>query len=90
MLLAAVIALFVSMALILVRAVGGPTVYDRVLALNSFGTKTVLLIAVGGHALGWTSFIDVALMYAMLNFAGTIAVLRFAEHAVKDRGDQKA
>jgi len=79
MLLATLIALLGAMLLILARAFAGPSVYDRVLALNMFGTKTVLLIAVGGHALGWTGYADIALLYAMLNFIGTIAVLRFFE-----------
>jgi multicomponent Na+:H+ antiporter subunit F len=84
MLLAVLLAIFVSMILILVRALAGPSVCDRVLAVNMFGTKTVLVIAVGGHALGWTSYVDVALLYAMLNFVGTIAVLRFFESTLQE------
>jgi len=84
MLLAALLAIFVSMMLILVRAFAGPSVCDRVLAVNMFGTKTVLIIAVGGHALGWTSHTDVALLYAMLNFVGTIAILRFFESTLQE------
>lgn len=79
MLTATVIAIFTSMLLILIRAFTGPSVYDRVLAANMFGTKTVLLIAVGGHILGWTSYADVALLYALMNFIGTIAIMRFFE-----------
>jgi multicomponent Na+:H+ antiporter subunit F len=79
MLTATIIAIFTSMLLILVRAFRGPSVYDRVLAVSMFGTKTVLLIAVGGYVLGWTSYADVALLYAMLNFIGTIAIMRFME-----------
>ncbi|MBF0589622.1 MAG: pH regulation protein F [Magnetococcales bacterium] len=77
---AAVIAILVTMVLSLIRAFMGPTIYDRMLAANVFGTKTVLLIAIGGHALSWTSFLDVALLYAMLNFVGTIAIMRFFEY----------
>jgi multicomponent Na+:H+ antiporter subunit F len=84
MLLATILALFASMILIVLRAFAGPSVYDRVLAVNMFGTKTVLVIAVGGHTLGWTSFADVALLYAMLNFVATIAVLRFFEATAKE------
>jgi multicomponent Na+:H+ antiporter subunit F len=84
MLLATLLAIFVSMILILVRALAGPSVCDRVLAVNMFGTKTVLIIAVGGYALGWTSYVDVALLYAMLNFVGTIAVLRFFESTLQE------
>ena len=79
MLAATIFALIISMLLILARALAGPSVYDRVLAVNMFGTKTVLMISVGGYLLGWTSFADVALLYSMVNFIGTIAVLRFFE-----------
>ena len=68
------------MVLALIRALLGPTEYDRMLAANAFGTKTVLLIALGGQALSWHSFLDVALLYAMVNFVGTIAVMRFFEY----------
>ena len=80
MLTATLLAILVTMILALIRAFEGPTAYDRMLATNMFGTKTVLLIAVGGHALGWHSFVDVALLYAMVNFVGTIAIMRFFEY----------
>ena len=80
MLIAAVVAILVTMFLALIRTFLGPTEYDRMLAANSFGTKTVLLIALGGYALSWNSYLDVALLYALLNFVGTIAVMRFFEY----------
>lgn len=80
MLLAAVIAILVTMLLALIRAFMGPSAHDRMLAANLFGTKTVLLIAVAGHALSWPGYLDVALLYAMINFIGTVAVMRFFEH----------
>ncbi|MEE8522315.1 MAG: monovalent cation/H+ antiporter complex subunit F [Thermoanaerobaculia bacterium] len=78
MLAAAMLAILVSMALLLVRAVKGPSVFDRILAVNSFGTKTVLLIAVLNFLGGRPEFRDLALVYAMMNFLVTIAVLRFS------------
>jgi multicomponent Na+:H+ antiporter subunit F len=84
MLNAAIVAILVTMILALVRAFLGPSEYDRMLAANSFGTKTVLLIALGGHALSWHSYLDVALLYAMVNFVGTIAVMRFFENRKQD------
>ena len=66
-----------TMALALVRAGLGPTVFDRILAANMIGTKTVLLIAVISFMTGRTDFVDLALVYALLNFIGVIAVLRF-------------
>ena len=77
MLVAAMVAVLVTMALALVRAGLGPTVFDRILALNMFGTKTVLLIAVIGFLSGRPDFLDLALVYALMNFIGVIALLRF-------------
>ncbi len=72
-------AILLTMALAMTRALLGPTVYDRVLALNMFGTKTVLIIAVLGFLNGRPEFLDIALIYALMNFIGTIAVLKFFE-----------
>ena len=74
----AMAAVLVTMGLALVRAARGPTVFDRILALNMFGTKTVLLIAVMGFLTGRPDFLDLALVYALMNFIGVIAVLRFS------------
>jgi len=73
-------AILVTMALALARAAAGPTVFDRVLALNMFGTKTVLLIAVLGFLTRRPDFLDLALLYALINFIGVIAVLRFFQY----------
>ena len=64
----------------LARAILGPTVYDRVLAVNTFGTKTVLLIAAVGFLTERPEFLDLAIVYALINFIGTIAVLKFFEY----------
>ncbi|MEE4211935.1 MAG: monovalent cation/H+ antiporter complex subunit F [Parvularcula sp.] len=74
---AATAAIIIAMVLMLVRAILGPTVYDRVLAVNNFGTKTVLLLAVLGFVMGRPAFLDIALLYALINFIGTIAILKF-------------
>lgn len=71
------LATLVTMALALIRAVRGPTVYDRVLAVNMFGTKTVLLVAVIAFLFGRPDFLDLALAYALINFIGVFAVLEF-------------
>lgn len=73
----AALALMVTMLMALVRLLAGPTVYDRVLAVNMFGTKTVLLIAVFGFLTDRPEFLDIALVYALINFIGTIAILKF-------------
>ena len=74
------LALLVAIALVLVRAILGPTIYDRLLAVNSIGTKIVLLIPVYGFLTGRPGFIDIALAYALINFIGTIAVLKYFEY----------
>lgn len=79
MFVVATVGLLASMCMALARALLGPTVYDRVLAVNTFGTKTVLLIAVVGFLAGRPEFLDLALVYALINFIGTIAVLKFFE-----------
>ena len=75
----AAIGVGIGMTLAMIRALLGPTVYDRVLALNTFGTKTVLLIAILGFLDGRPEFLDLALVYALINFIGTIAVLKYFE-----------
>ncbi len=73
------IAILVTMMLALVRAMLGPTVFDRVLALNMMGTKTVLLICVVGFLTGRTDFLDLALLYSLMNFIGMVTLLRFSQ-----------
>ncbi len=77
---AATVALLLTMVLVMCRALLGPTVYDRILSINSFGTKTVLIIAVYGFLTGRPDFLDIALVYALINFIGTVAVLKFFEY----------
>ncbi len=77
MLIAAAGGLLVAMALVLVRAMLGPTPYDRILGMNSFGTKTVLVIGVIGFAIGRPAFLDIAIAYALINFVATIALMKF-------------
>jgi multicomponent Na+:H+ antiporter subunit F len=77
---AASVAILITMTLAMIRALLGPTVYDRILALNLFGTKTVLLIAVLGFLTGRPAFLDLALVYALINFIGVIAMLKFFQY----------
>ena len=73
-------AILVTMTLALVRAFLGPTVWDRILAVNMIGTKTVLIVAVLGFLMGRPEFLDIAILYALINFIATIAVLKFFEY----------
>mgnify|MGYP000697276484 CR=1 FL=1 len=74
------IAILVVMAIALARAFKAATVYDRILGVNMFGTKTVLFIAVSGYLMGRPDFLDIAIVYALINFIGMVAVLRFFEY----------
>jgi multicomponent Na+:H+ antiporter subunit F len=75
--LTALICLFIAMVLVLIRLYNGPTLYDRVLSTNSFGTHTVLFIGILGFLSDRPDFLDIALLYALINFVGTIAILKF-------------
>lgn len=78
-------ALLASVGLALVRAVGGPTVFDRALAANAIGTLALLMLSVIGFLTGRPEFLDLAILYGLLNVVGTIAVLKFFRYG--DLGD---
>lgn len=74
---AAACALLVTFTLVLTRAALGPSVFDRLLAANTIGTCAMLLLAVMGFLTGRPDFLDLALVYGLLNVLGTIAVLKY-------------
>ena len=80
MLAGAAAAVLVAMAMMLARALMGPTPYDRMLAVNSFGTKTVLLVGVAGFLAGRPDFLDIAIAYALINFTATVALLKVTRY----------
>jgi multicomponent Na+:H+ antiporter subunit F len=86
MFVAATVAILVTMILAISRALLGPTVYDRILAVNMFGTKTVLLIAAIAFLGGRKDLLDIALVYALINFISIVAVLKFFEYGEFSRG----
>ncbi len=77
MILATLIAIIVGLCLALARAIAGPTVFDRILAVNVANTHTVMLIAVLGFFTGRPDFIDLSLVYALISFVGTLAALKY-------------
>jgi len=83
------IATLVTMGLALIRAVLGPSVYDRVLAVNMIGTKTVLLLSVIAFLYGRPDFLDLALAYALINFIGVLAVLEFFRNRALRRSAER-
>ncbi|MHA6623128.1 monovalent cation/H+ antiporter complex subunit F [Pseudonocardia sp. DLS-67] len=84
LLFAAMIGVLTTMVLALARAFLGPTLYDRILAINMFGTKTVIFVALIGFLMGRPQFLDIALFYALVNFVGTIAVLKLSHYRALD------
>lgn len=92
MLAASAAAILVALALVITRAIKGPTVFDRLLAGNTVGTLAILLLAVVGFLTGRPEFLDIGLTYGLLNLIGTLAVLRFFRHGdlaydLDDEGD---
>jgi multicomponent Na+:H+ antiporter subunit F len=90
MLGAAAAALLASLALALARAISGPTVFDRVLAANTIGTLAVLLLATIGFLTVRPEFLDLAIVYGLLNIVSTITVLKFFRYGdLGDPGDEE-
>lgn len=77
---AAAIAILVALVLTVIRAIRGPTVFDRVLAGNSVGTLAILLLAVLGFLNGRPEWLDIGLIYGFLNIISTLAILKFFRH----------
>ena len=76
MFLAGLIACAITGILILVRIILGKTTFDRVLAVNSLGTVIVIGISLHGFYSNRPEFLDIAIVYALINFIGTVAVLK--------------
>ena len=73
----ALVFLGISILLCMIRAIKGPTPFDRILLIPSIGTIMALGITVHGFAFDRPDFVDISLMYVLLNFLGTIAILKF-------------
>ena len=76
MFLAGLIACAITGILILIRIILGKTTFDRVLAVNSLGTVIVIGISLHGFYSNRPEFLDIAIVYALINFIGTVAVLK--------------
>lgn len=84
----AALGVLLTMLLALVRAIRGPSVYDRILAVNMFATKTMLLIAVVGFLTERPEWLDLALLYGLISFVAVLAVLRFSKYGDLGSDDQ--
>ena len=78
-------ALLLTLSGAITRAIRGPTVFDRTQAVNTSGTVAMLLLAAVGFLTDRPEFLDIAIIYGLLNVIGTIAVLKFFRHG--DLGD---
>ena len=68
MFLIATIGILITIGIALIRAISGPTTFDRILSLNMVGTKTTLLIVALGFLSNRPDFVDIAIVYALINF----------------------
>ena len=80
MFIAAVLAILLALALAVLRALKGPTVFDRVLAGNSVGSLAILLLAAVGFLTGRPEWLDIGITYGLLNLISTLAILKFFRH----------
>ena len=87
---AAALSLLVAMGLALLRALRGPNLFDRILAVNVFGTATVLMVSVLGFMGTSEDLVDIALIYALISFTATVAVLRFVEYDLARQAHARA
>jgi multicomponent Na+:H+ antiporter subunit F len=90
MMIGCLLALLTALALVVLRALKGPTAFDRVLAANSIGTIVILIITVYSFVSGRALFIDVALTYGLLNLIGTVALLKFIRHGDLGHSEETA
>ena len=83
------VAAVVFLALVVVyvhRLAVGPTVFDRLLGLSGFGTKTTMvLLLMGAVYERLDMFVDLSLAYALLSFVGAVASARYFERGGQDR-----
>ena len=80
MFLIATIGILITIGIALIRAISGPTTFDRILSLNMVGTKTTLLIVALGFLSNRPDFVDIAIVYALINFIGIIAMLKYTRY----------
>ena len=71
--------LLITTSIVLYRVVKGPSVFDRIVGINAIGTKTILIMVVISYVFQRPSFLDIALLYAILNFIGSVVVSVYLE-----------
>ncbi|MCG6113646.1 MAG: monovalent cation/H+ antiporter complex subunit F [Mesorhizobium sp.] len=76
----AAVAVMVALALAVVRVLAGPTVFDRLVAANKIGNGVILLLALFGFMNGRPEFLDIGILYGLLNIIAVFAVLKFLRY----------
>ena len=72
--------ILLAVLLSLYRVVAGPSIIDRIIGVNVVGTKTIAVIVLTGYLFDRVEFfIDIAFLYALINFIGTLAFSRYFE-----------
>ncbi len=90
MFVAGIAAVLVALTLMVVRALRGPSTFDRLVASNAIATAVILLLALYGFFIDRPEFLDIALLYALLNAVGTFAVLKFWRYgSLGDAGSEE-
>jgi len=74
---ASVIILIITIFICLYRVVFGPGVENRLIAVNTVGTKTIILLVLIGFIFDRSIFLDIAIIYAMINFIATLAIAKY-------------
>lgn len=82
------LAVLAALALAVYRALAGPTVFDRLLAANTIGTSAIMLLALFGFLTGRPAFLDIGILYALLNIIATLAVLKYFRHGDLGRAEK--
>ena len=77
MFVAGIAGVLIGLACAVYRACAGPTSFDRLLAANTIGTSSIVLLALFGFVTGRPEFLDIGITYALLNMIAVLAVLKF-------------
>ena len=85
--LATAMVIMLAVSLCLYRAIRGPAIIDRIVAVNVIGTKTIAVIVLTGYIFDRVEFfVDIAVLYGLINFMGALALSKYFERkGVLDR-----
>jgi multicomponent Na+:H+ antiporter subunit F len=89
--LGAALVILAAVTLSMYRVIRGPSIIDRIVGVNVIGTKTIAVIVLTGHLFGRMEFfVDIALLYALINFVGAVALSRYFERKGVDVTSERA